>query len=84
MEQFVSSKGRAVVNPVLIISYESLRGYCDILLKTEIGLLLCDEGILIHHGLGHRLKNSDSLTYTTINQLKAKRRVILSGTPIQK
>ncbi|KAH6569677.1 hypothetical protein BASA50_002127 [Batrachochytrium salamandrivorans] len=32
---------------------------------------------------GHRLKNADSLTYVSLNQLKAKRRVILSGTPIQ-
>ncbi|EGF78881.1 hypothetical protein BATDEDRAFT_12619, partial [Batrachochytrium dendrobatidis JAM81] len=75
IEQFVAAKGRGVVNPVLIVSYETLRIYTPILVKTEIGLLLCDEG--------HRLKNGDSLTYTSLNQLKAKRRVILSGTPIQ-
>jgi SNF2 family DNA or RNA helicase len=39
-----------VVNPVLIISYESLRMYAPILAQTPIGLMLCDEG--------HRLKNS--------------------------
>ncbi|TPX30315.1 hypothetical protein SmJEL517_g06097 [Synchytrium microbalum] len=60
---------------VLIISYESLRGYAAIIKKTEIGLMLCDEG--------HRLKNSDSQTYQELNSLNAKRRVILSGTPIQ-
>ena len=60
---------------VLIVSYETLRMYAPILSKTEIGLLLCDEG--------HRLKNADSLTYIALNELKAKRRVILSGTPIQ-
>lgn len=73
--QFVSAKGRGIVNPVLIVSYETLRIYSTELQKTEIGLLLCDEG--------HRLKNSDSQTYQALNALKAKRRVILSGTPIQ-
>jgi DNA repair and recombination RAD54-like protein len=75
IEHFASSKGRGVVNPVLIISYESLRTYCPILKKTEIGLMLCDEG--------HRLKNSDNQTYQALSTLNAKRRVILSGTPIQ-
>lgn len=60
---------------VLIISYETLRNYADLIKKTEIGLLLCDEG--------HRLKNADSLLYTALNLLNAKRRIILSGTPIQ-
>ncbi|KAJ3386210.1 DNA-dependent ATPase protein rad54 [Entophlyctis sp. JEL0112] len=43
--------------------------------KPEIGLLLCDEG--------HRLKNADSQTYVSLNGLNAKRRVILTGTPVQ-
>ena len=42
---------------------------------TEVGLLLCDEG--------HRLKNSENLTFQALCQLNVKRRVILSGTPIQ-
>ncbi|KAJ3136146.1 hypothetical protein HK100_002072 [Physocladia obscura] len=75
LEQFVSAKGRSIIRPVLIISYESLRGYSDLLSRTEIGLLLCDEG--------HRLKNADSQTYTSLNGLNAKRRVILTGTPVQ-
>ena len=75
IEQFASCKGRGVVNPVLIISYESLRTYRTILRKTEIGLILCDEG--------HRLKNADNQTYQALNTLNSKRRVILSGTPIQ-
>ncbi|KAJ3307773.1 DNA-dependent ATPase protein rad54, partial [Gonapodya sp. JEL0774] len=37
--------------------------------------MLCDEG--------HRLKNMESATYVALNGLKAQRRVILSGTPIQ-
>ena len=88
MEQFVSAKGRGVVNSVLIISYETLRIYTNILVKTDIGLLLCDEGKFYRdrgnpQSIGHRLKNADSLTYQTLNSLQAKRRVILSGTPIQ-
>jgi DNA repair and recombination RAD54-like protein len=75
LEQYTSGKGRGIVYPVLIISYESLRMYTPLLQKTEIGLMLCDEG--------HRLKNSDNQTYGALKSLKAKRRVILSGTPIQ-
>ncbi|TPX48062.1 hypothetical protein SeMB42_g02517 [Synchytrium endobioticum] len=75
LDQWACSKGRSIVHPVLIISYESLRGYASIIKQTEIGLMLCDEG--------HRLKNSDSQTYQELNSLNAKRRVILSGTPIQ-
>ena len=37
--------------------------------------MLCDEG--------HRLKNSENQTYQALMGLKAKRRVLLSGTPIQ-
>ena len=44
-----------VVNPVLIISYESLRMYAPVLAQTPIGLMLCDEG--------HRLKNSGKLAW---------------------
>ena len=43
--------------------------------QGEVGLVLCDEG--------HRLKNSENQTYTALMGLKAKRRVLLSGTPIQ-
>ncbi|KAJ3127270.1 DNA-dependent ATPase protein rad54 [Nowakowskiella sp. JEL0407] len=75
LAQFAGGKGRTVVHPVLIISYESLRSYSSVISNAEIGLLLCDEG--------HRLKNSDSQTYVALNALNAKRRVILSGTPIQ-
>ncbi|KAI9328313.1 putative DNA recombination and repair protein Rad54B [Zopfochytrium polystomum] len=75
LQQFASNKGRALVSPVLIISYESLRAYAPLLMSSEFGLMLCDEG--------HRLKNGDSLTYKALNILPAKRRVLLTGTPIQ-
>lgn len=75
LRQWAIQSGRAVVRPVLIISYESLRLNIDELKETPIGLLLCDEG--------HRLKNGDSQTFVALNSLKVDRRVILSGTPIQ-
>ena len=100
MKKFVADKGRSIVQPVLIVSYETLRTYSGIVSGTEIGLLLCDEGLndissagaladpfpIFDHAnciIGHRLKNSDSQTYVNLNTLNAKRRVILSGTPIQ-
>ncbi|RHZ79070.1 hypothetical protein Glove_152g27 [Diversispora epigaea] len=75
LRQFVGANGRMIVNPVLIISYESLRTNIEELINTQIGLLLCDEG--------HRLKNSNSLLFQALNSLQVQRRVILSGTPIQ-
>ncbi|OJD29987.1 dna repair protein rhp54 [Diplodia corticola] len=75
LRQWSIASGRAVVRPVLIVSYETLRMYVGELKQTPIGLLLCDEG--------HRLKNDESLTFTALTALNVQRRVILSGTPIQ-
>lgn len=50
IRQWCSSKGKQVVTPVVIVSYERLRMLSDELGNTEIGLLLADEG--------HRLKNA--------------------------
>ncbi|KAI9830234.1 MAG: hypothetical protein M1819_005761 [Sarea resinae] len=75
LRQWSIASGRAVVRPVLIVSYETLRLNIEELQHTTIGLLLCDEG--------HRLKNGESQTFTALNSLKVDRRVILSGTPIQ-
>lgn len=68
-------RGRRRVNPVLIISYETLRIHAYALKGGEIGLMLCDEG--------HRLKNQDNQTYAALSQLNCKRRVLMTGTPIQ-
>ncbi|KAF8238582.1 hypothetical protein L208DRAFT_245124 [Tricholoma matsutake] len=73
--RWVSAQGRNVTQPVMIVSYETLRTLSAHLANCSIGLLLCDEG--------HRLKNSESLTYRALNALNVKRRVILTGTPIQ-
>ncbi|KAJ2554197.1 DNA-dependent ATPase protein rad54 [Coemansia sp. RSA 1933] len=75
LRSFVSARGRMIIHPVLIISYETLRTYVDVLRSAPIGLLMCDEG--------HRLKNAASQTYQALNSLQVQRRIILSGTPIQ-
>lgn len=75
LQEWARADGRRVMHPVLVISYETLRRNAADLGDAEIGLLLADEG--------HRLKNGDSLTFSALNSLNVKRRVILSGTPIQ-
>lgn len=75
LRQWSIASGRAVMRPVLIVSYETLRLYVDELSRTPIGLMLCDEG--------HRLKNGESQTFEALNSLNVRKRVILSGTPIQ-
>jgi superfamily II DNA or RNA helicase len=63
-------------HPVLVISYEQFRIYADRLIALKsIGLVVLDEG--------HRLKNADSKITTLIAALPTRRRVILSGSPIQ-
>ncbi|RNJ53792.1 DNA-dependent ATPase protein rad54 [Verticillium nonalfalfae] len=75
LRQWAIASGRAVTRPVIIVSYETLRLNVDELKHTKIGLMLCDEG--------HRLKNGDSQTFSSLNSLNVSRRIILSGTPIQ-
>ncbi|XP_038649942.1 DNA repair and recombination protein RAD54-like [Scyliorhinus canicula] len=72
---FMSQHGLRIPTPILIISYETFRLHADVLCKSAVGMVICDEG--------HRLKNSDNQTYQALNNLKAKRRVLISGTPIQ-
>ncbi|KAL7669115.1 hypothetical protein ACOME3_009784 [Neoechinorhynchus agilis] len=76
LESFVSQSKHRIIEPVLIISYETFRSHCAVLTKcSNIGLLICDEG--------HRLKNMENQTYGALSSLQCKRRVLLSGTPIQ-
>ncbi|KAJ2026457.1 DNA-dependent ATPase protein rad54 [Coemansia sp. IMI 209128] len=75
LRHFMTARGRRIIHPVLIISYETLRTYINVLGSGPIGMLLCDEG--------HRLKNSASQTFQALNSLQVERRIILSGTPIQ-
>ncbi|CAF1121335.1 unnamed protein product, partial [Didymodactylos carnosus] len=75
LKQFMLHQGRRSANPVLIISYETFRAHINVLHKGSVGLIICDEG--------HRLKNAENQTYDALFKLDCKRRVLLSGTPIQ-
>jgi DNA repair and recombination RAD54-like protein len=70
-----SSANPAPAHPVMIVSYETLRTLQEELAGCEVGLLMADEG--------HRLKNADSLTFQALTAINCKRRVILTGTPVQ-
>ncbi|KAK7068836.1 DNA repair and recombination protein RAD54-like, partial [Halocaridina rubra] len=72
---FMTTTGRRAVDRVLIISYETFRLHAHVLHQSEVGLVICDEG--------HRLKNCENQTYQALMNLRAKRRILLSGTPIQ-
>lgn len=61
---------------VMIVSYETFRNYAQHLKgENACDLLICDEA--------HRLKNAATATNQALNQLACKRRVLLSGTPLQ-
>lgn len=75
LKQFMTQYGSRTATPILIISYETFRLHADVLHSGEVGLVICDEG--------HRLKNCENLTYTALTKLKTKKRILLSGTPIQ-
>lgn len=72
---FMANQNARCGAPVLVISYETFRLYAHILNSSEVGLVLCDEG--------HRLKNCENQTYNALMGLQTKRRVLLSGTPVQ-
>lgn len=62
---------------VLICSYETLRTHVGRLTKYKdcCDLLVCDEA--------HRLKNRENQTSMALNSLPVRRRVLLTGTPMQ-
>jgi DNA repair and recombination protein RAD54 and RAD54-like protein len=63
--------------PVLIISYETFRMHASKFhaRADSCDLLICDEA--------HRLKNDATLTAQALNGLACRRRILLSGTPMQ-
>ncbi|KAL0241532.1 hypothetical protein GEMRC1_006767 [Eukaryota sp. GEM-RC1] len=74
VEDFFQNKRR----PVLIVSYEALRAtdLHNVLVNNHnIGLIVCDEG--------HRLKTPSSQTYQTLTSFSTRRKIILTGTPMQ-
>ncbi|CAI8587210.1 unnamed protein product [Vicia faba] len=61
---------------VLIVSYETFRMHSSKFSDTgSCDLLICDEA--------HRLKNDQTITNRALAALPCKRRVLLSGTPLQ-
>ncbi len=57
-------------------SAQMYRKYADKLHTVKLGLLVCDEG--------HRLKNSDgNKTISALAACPTKRRILLTGTPVQ-
>ena len=62
---------------ILICSYECLRAHVGRLTKYPdcCDLLVCDEA--------HRLKNADNQTSRALHSLPVRRRVLLTGTPMQ-
>lgn len=62
-------------NKVLIIGYEKMVTLHDEISKIHFDLLVCDEG--------HRLKSNGNKTLKALENLGIKKRILLSGTPIQ-
>ena len=62
---------------VLIASYETIRTHVKRLTKFKdcCDLMVCDEA--------HRLKNRDNQTSMALNSIPVKKRVLLTGTPMQ-
>ena len=60
---------------VMIMGYEKLHKFKSEILDSQIDLVVCDEG--------HRLKNKNTIPSEILNHIKTKRRIILTGTPVQ-
>jgi hypothetical protein len=61
---------------VLIVSYETFRIHAGLFDNAApVDLLICDEA--------HRLKNDETKTNKALDSLSCRRRVLLSGTPMQ-
>ncbi|RLU15867.1 hypothetical protein DMN91_011623 [Ooceraea biroi] len=63
------------MNTVMIVSYEMLMRCHAEISEIAFDLIVCDEG--------HRLKNSNVKAAKLLNELDCKRRILLTGTPIQ-
>ncbi|KAI9101973.1 SNF2 family N-terminal domain-containing protein [Phlyctochytrium arcticum] len=83
---------RGRVHDVMLISYDRARTCKDLLQGLSVNLLVCDEGVIANSGTtevlltneeGHRLKNPKSQAYEALNILQTRKRIIVTGTPIQ-
>jgi len=61
--------------PILILSYEMLVRTLSEVKKISWGLVVCDEA--------HRMKNSEIKTSSSLAQLTCKKKLLLTGTPVQ-
>lgn len=61
--------------PVLIVSYDTFHRNAALLGNLDFDLVVCDEG--------HRLKNSKIKLFDTIKKMTCKRKIVLTGTPVQ-
>lgn len=71
VEQFASQQN----TPVMIISYEMFIRSSEVIEKLGFDLLVCDEA--------HRLKNPAIKTTHLLASLPCRRRILMTGTPIQ-
>ena len=74
IDQFLS---QACMYDVLVISYETFRAQVERLTRSPraADLIICDEA--------HRLKNAEAQTSVALSRMACRRRVLLSGTPMQ-
>eukprot|EP01029_Cantina_marsupialis_P009077 TRINITY_DN212664_c0_g2_i3.p1 TRINITY_DN212664_c0_g2~~TRINITY_DN212664_c0_g2_i3.p1 ORF type:complete len:694 (+),score=181.96 TRINITY_DN212664_c0_g2_i3:706-2787(+) len=77
IKRFVAQRATAGKRaaPILILSYEVFRMYSDMFPPDCCDLLICDEA--------HRLKNATTQTAVCLDKLNTKKRVLVSGTPLQ-
>ncbi|CAL7942975.1 unnamed protein product [Xylocopa violacea] len=66
---------KQIRNSVMIISYDILIRCQEQIEQTIFDLIVCDEG--------HRLKNNNIKAAKILNGMNCKRRILLTGTPIQ-
>ncbi|PIK38731.1 putative DNA repair and recombination protein RAD54B [Apostichopus japonicus] len=65
----------STIYPVMVVSYEMMVRYADDIRKIKFDLMVCDEA--------HRLKNNTIKTTSILTSLDIKKRILLTGTPIQ-
>lgn len=67
------NKRKQTTNPALVVKYQNTIDKC--LLEPGADLVVCDEG--------HIIKNQKSAINRAVRRIQTKRRIILTGTPIQ-